>query len=251
MIKSLKLIFVFTLSLFISSCASKKKTVYFQSNLNKVKQIQLYTNELIQPNDILNINVSALDITSIAPFIKDRLVNNNMNQTLIEGYKVTESGTINLPLIGNVSIVGLTIEQASEIIEKELSKSIIDPIVNVRLLNYKITVLGEVKNPSTFSIYDPKINIIQALGLAGDITIYGNKKKVKLIREVNGNSISVKLDITKTDFINSGYYYLRNNDVLYVEPTFAKVKNSGYIGQISNVATVFSLIMSIIILSQN
>ena len=251
MIKSLKLIVVFTISLFITSCASKKNTVYFQNNESKVQKMQSYTNELIQKHDILNIRVSALDMTSIASFIKDRIQSNNMDQTLIEGYKVAENGSINLPLVGNVNVEGETTEQASEIIKNELSKSVIDPIVNVSILNYKITVLGEVSRPGTFPIYDPKINIIQALGLAGDITIYGKKKNIKLIREINGNTITKEIDITNTNFIKSDFYYLKNNDIIYVEPTFAQVKNSGYIGRISNVATVFSLIMSIIILSQN
>ena len=174
-----------------------------------------------------------------------------MDQSLIDGYKVADDGSINLPLIGKVIVSNLTVNQAADKITEELSKSIIKPIVNVRLLNYKVSVLGEVNKPGTFKIYDPKINIIQALGLAGDITIYGKKNDIKLIREINGNFITTKIDITKTDFINSDFYYLKNNDAIYVEPSFAKIKNSGYIGQISNVATVFSLIMSIIILSQN
>ena len=251
MIKSLKLIVVFTLSLFISSCASKKNTVYFQNSKDKTQQVQSYTNELIQKNDILNISVTALDMTSIAPFIKDKLISRNMEQLLIDGYKVTEDGSVNLPLVGNITIAGLSTADASIKIQKELKKSVIDPIVNIRVLNNKITVLGEVNHPGTFPVYDPKINIIQALGLAGDITIYGKKNNIKLIREINGNCITKEIDITDADFIKSDFYYLKNNDIIYVEPTFARIKNSGYIGQISNVATVFSLIMSIIILSQN
>jgi len=252
MLKLIKLVLLFCIiSAFISSCASKKNIIYFQSNINSVHQIKSFNNELIQKNDILNISVSALDITSVAPFIKEKFINNNMDQALIEGYKVAEDGSINLPLVGNITITGLSTNDAAIKIEKELRKSVIDPIVNVRVLNYKITILGEVRNPGTFYIYDPKINIIQALGLAGDITIEGKRKNIKLIREINGNSITKEIDITDTNFITSNFYYLKNNDIIYVEPTFAKVKDSGYIGRISNVATVFSLIISIIILSKN
>ncbi len=240
-----------SLAFLLSSCASKKNTVYLQSKNNSVNSIAKYNNETIIANDILNISVSALDITSIAPFLKEKLMSNNMDQNLIDGYQVDSDGEINLPLIGNVKVSELTTTQASETIQKLLSKLIIDPIVNIRLLNYKVTILGEVNQPGNFNIYDSKINIIQALGLAGDITIYGKKNKIKLTREINGNSVITHIDLTNTNFISSDFYYLRNNDVIYVEPSFAKIKNSGYIGQISNVATVFSLIVSIIILSNN
>ena len=240
-----------SLAISLSSCASKKDIIYFQSKNNSVNSIANYANENIKANDILNISVSALDITSITPFLKEKLMSKDMNQSLIDGYTVNSDGKINLPLIGNVKVSGQTTNQASETIQNLLSKSIIDPIVNIRLLNYKVTVLGEVNQPGTFNIYDPKITIIQALGLAGDITIYGKKNKIKLTREINGNSITTHIDLTNANFFSSDFYYLRKNDVIYVEPTFAKIKNSGYIGQISNVATVFSLIMSIIILSNN
>ena len=133
-------------------------------------------------------------------------------------------------------------------IQEILSKSIIDPLVNVRLLNYNITILGEVNKPGTFRVIDPKINIIQALGLAGDITIYGKRKNIKVIREINGNSVSTEVDLTNSNFISSDFYYLRKNDVVYVEPTFAQIKNSGYIGQITNITTILSLIFTHIVL---
>ena len=140
---------------------------------------------------------------------------------------------------------------AGKKIEDELSKKIINPVVNVTLLTYRITILGEVNNPGTLTLYNQKINLIQAIGLAGDMTIFGKRKKIKIIREKNGVSTKKIIDITKSDFFDSEYYYLKNNDIIYVEPSFAKVKNSGYIGQISNVATIFSLITSIILLSRN
>jgi len=248
---NLVLILFILVTFLLSSCASKKNTIYLQSKNNSVNSIANYNNETIMANDILSISASALDMTSIAPFLKEKMMANNMNQSLLDGYKVTTEGEISLPLIGNVKVSGLTTTQASGTIQNLLRKSIIDPIVNIRLLNYKVTILGEVNQPGTFNIYDPKINIIQALGLAGDITIYGKKNKIKLTREIKGNSVTTHIDLTNANFISSDFYYLRNNDVIYVDPTFAKIKNSGYIGQISNVATVFSLIMSIIILSNN
>ena len=239
---------IILVTILFSSCATKRNTVYFQSDTNTVNVHSQFNEEVITADDILNISVSALDMTSIAPFLKERSVNNNMDQNLIDGYKVDANGDINLPLIGNLKVADLTTKQAAIKIQELLSKSIIDPIVNVRLLNYKITILGEVKTPGTFKVYDTKITIIQALGLAGDITIYGKKKNIKVIREINGNSVSTEVDLTNSNFISSDFYYLRKNDVVYVEPTFAQIKNSGYIGQITNITTILSLIFTHIVL---
>ena len=244
--------FFISLAFILNSCASKKKTIYLQSKNNSVISNANYNNESISANDILNLSVTALDMSTVIGFQKIKMINSQKeDQALLEGYTVNHKGEINLPLLGNIKVSELTTSQAEEVIQNQLSKSIIDPIVNIRLLNYKVTILGEVNQPGTFNIYDPKINIIQALGLAGDITIYGKKNKIKLTRKINENSVTTHIDLTNANFISSDFYYLRNNDVIYVEPTFAKIKNSGYIGQISNVATVFSLIMSIIILSNN
>ena len=239
---------IILVTILFSSCASKRNTVYFQSDTNTVNIPSKFNDEVITADDILNISVSALDMTSIAPFLTEWSVNNNMDQNLIDGYKVDANGDINLPLFGNLKVSDLTTKQAAIKIQELLSKSIIDPIVNVRLLNYKITILGEVKTPGTFKVYDTKITIIQALGLAGDITIYGKKKNIKVIREINGNSVSTEVDLTNSNFISSDFYYLRKNDVVYVEPTFAQIKNSGYIGEITNITTILTLIFTHIVL---
>ena len=246
--KYTNLTLIILVTILFSSCATKRNTVYFQSDTNTVNVPSKFNDEVITADDILNISVSALDMTSIAPFLKERSVNNNMDQNLIDGYKVDANGDINLPLIGNLKVADITTKQAAIKIQELLSKSIIDPIAKVSVLNYNITILGEVQNPGTFKLFDSKITIIQALGLAGDITIYGKKKNIKVIREINGNSVSTEVDLTNSNFISSDFYYLRKNDVVYVEPTFAQIKNSGYIGQITNITTILSLIFTHIVL---
>ena len=237
--------------IFLSSCANKKNIVYFQQKNDTIKN-STYFSESIQKNDILNVKVSALDITSITPFLENNsITNKNTEERLIDGYKVNSNGEINLPIVGKVKVEGLNTASAGKKIEDELSKKIINPIVNVTILTFRITILGEVNNPGTLTLYNQKINLIQAIGLAGDMTIFGKRKQIKIIRENNGVSTKKIIDITKSDFFDSEYYYLKNNDVIYVEPSFAKVKNSGYVGQISNVATIFSLITSIILLARN
>ena len=239
---------IILVTILFSSCASKRNTVYFQSDTNTINVPAKFNEEVITADDILNISVTALDMTSITPFIKEKFINSNMEQNLLDGYKVDANGDINFPLIGNIKVADLTTKQAAIKIQELLSKSIIDPIAKVSVLNYNITILGEVQNPGTFKLFDPKITIIQALGLAGDITIYGKKKNIKVIREINGNSVSTEVDLTNSNFISSDFYYLRKNDVVYVEPTFAQIKNSGYIGQITNITTILSLIFTHIVL---
>ena len=239
---------IILVTILFSSCATKRNTVYFQSDTNTINVPSKFNEEVITADDILNISVTALDMTSITPFIKEKFINSNMEQNLLDGYKVDANGDINFPLIGNIKVADLTTKQAALKIQELLSKSIIDPIAKVSVLNYNITILGEVQNPGTFKLFDPKITIIQALGLAGDITIYGKKKNIKVIREINGNSVSTEVDLTNSNFISSDFYYLRKNDVVYVEPTFAQIKNSGYIGQITNITTILSLIFTHIVL---
>ena len=246
--KYTNLTLIILVTILFSSCASKRNTVYFQSDTNTINVPSKFNEEVITADDILNISVTALDMTSITPFIKEKFINSSMEQNLLDGYKVDANGDINFPLIGNIKVADLTTKQAALKIQELLSKSIIDPIAKVSVLNYNITILGEVQNPGTFKLFDPKITIIQALGLAGDITIYGKKKNIKVIREINGNSVSTEVDLTNSNFISSDFYYLRKNDVVYVEPTFAQIKNSGYIGQITNITTILSLIFTHIVL---
>jgi polysaccharide export outer membrane protein len=240
----------------MSSCATKQSIIYFQDEEQKDAQnteqnISLkYANGTIQKNDILKVSVSALDMTSIAAFLTNNIQARTTDQFLLDGFKVDEYGKINLPLVGEVDVLGLTTSQASLLIQRELSKSIIDPIVNINLLNFRFTILGEVKQPGTFTVYNPKINLIQALGLAGDITLTGKRDNIKLIREVEGEITTTIIDITKSDFISSEVYYLKKNDIIYIEPTFTKITNSGYIGPLGSIATFVSLLLSVAVFSR-
>lgn len=245
----------------MSSCATKESIVYFQDDVEKDEQKDAqnasqnisfnYENVTIHTNDILKVSVSALDMTSIAAFHSVNINAIQEEQLLLEGFKVDENGNINLPLVGEVNVLGLTTIQASLLIQRELSKSIIDPIVNINFLNFRFTILGEVKNPGTFTVYDPKINIIQALGLAGDITITGKRDNIKLIREIDGTVTTTIIDITKLDFISSDVYFLKRNDIIYIEPTITRITNSGYIGPLGGIATFVSLLISVAVYSRN
>lgn len=240
----------------MSSCATKESMVLFQDDEQKDAQntsenvSYLYENGTIQKNDILKVSVTALDMMSVAAFVKENLGARTPNQFLLDGFKVNENGKINLPLVGEVEVLGLTLNQASVFIQRELSKSIIDPIVNLNFLNFRFTILGEVNNPGTFSVYNPKINLIQALGLAGDITITGKRNNIKLMREVGGTMTTTIIDLTKSDFIGTDAYYLQKDDVIYIEPTLTRITNSGYIGPFGSIATFISLLLSVAVYSR-
>jgi polysaccharide export outer membrane protein len=144
----------------------------------------------------------------------------------LAGYLVSPDGNIQFPVIGTISVLGKTKSELGSYISTELKerKLLIDPIVNVRFLNFRVSVLGEVTRPGVFTIPNEKLNILEALGLAGDITIYGKKENVLLIREDdNGQKVIKRLNLNSQEIFNSPYYFLRSNDVIYVEPSKDRV----------------------------
>lgn len=213
-----------------SSCANTKKIVYF----NNVKDATypataVERQNAIEANDILSITISSLNAEASAPF---NLQNNNISRattvtgsnTESGGYLVNADGTIDMPILGAIKAAGLTKDQLKESIKNVIlsKKLLIDPIVDVRYLNYEVTVLGEVAKPTVITVPSEKITLLKALGLAGDLTIYGKRDNVLLIREENGKKITRHIDLTSSNFFNSPYYYLQPNDVIYVQPNATK-----------------------------
>ena len=157
----------------------------------------------------------------------------SLNQTAsLQQYLVNNDGTIDFPVLGTLHVGGLTKGEAENLIREKLGDYLKEtPIVTVRMSNYKISVLGEVTRPGMFTINNEKVNIFEALALAGDLTIWGERDSVKLIREdAEGNRTIITLNLNKSDIISSPYYYLQQNDILYITPNKTKAKNSG-IGQ--------------------
>ncbi|MCF6402766.1 polysaccharide biosynthesis/export family protein [Chitinophaga filiformis] len=167
----------------------------------------------------------------------------------VTGYLVSEQGFIEYPVLGQVKAAGLTKEQLTTYLRDELNnrKLMRDPVVSVRFLNYRVTVLGEVSRPGVFAINNERMSIMEALGIAGDITIYGKKDNVLLIREVDGQRTIKRLNLNDDDILSSPYYYLQSNDVVYVEPTKARVANaSGNRQTISIILSSISLFVIIL-----
>jgi len=217
------------LLLFLTSCRSKRDLVYFKDLPDSVAvqtPIPDIAETKIQAGDILRITVSTLNPESNTLFnsgtlqdVNDSRNVSNTGQVGAQGYLVDENGYISFPVIGQIKLAGLTRNGARKEMIQQIENYVKDPIVNIRFLNFKITVIGEVAQPSTFTIPNEKVNILEALGMAGDMTPYGKRENVLLIREEGGQRTMVKLDMRQKDIMNSPYFYLRQNDIVYVEPS--------------------------------
>ena len=218
----------------LASCGNTKNATYFNQNNNRV-----YTNRgenlepVIQLNDLLNITVTSINPEASEMFnvSNDAVAQSSTtagNTTRISGYLVDQDGFIRLPILGKIAAAGKTKKLLREEITTLLidRKLLLEPIVDIRYLNYKVSILGEVKNPSVLTIPSEKISLLEALGLAGDITIFGRRDNITLIREEDGVRSMRKIDLTTNEIFNSPYYYLQSNDIIYVEPNKAKVASS-------------------------
>jgi len=233
------------------SCINTKKAIYFNNIQDTVlKNSNFNTEPVIQKSDLLNITVSSLNPEASLIFNTPNVVAatsastsgavgamggaagmsgaSGGGATQLIGYLVSQEGSINFPVLGALPVEGLTKKQlerkiAQTLIDKRL---LVDPIVNVRFLNFRVTVLGEVARPTTINVTNERISILEALGLAGDLTIFAKRDNVLLIREVDSSKIIKRLDLNSDKILSSPYYYLKTNDVVYVEPNNAKIAST-------------------------
>lgn len=237
----------------ISSCASKKDVLYLQdADSNNTSNI-LYQETAIQPNDILKISVETLVPEAAIAYNRINTggpAGNSVELLQIEGYLVSNNGNIKYPVLGNISVANLTTDE----IEKKIVNLLVsgghlnNPSVNVRLLNAKVTILGEVNAPGTYNFTEQNITLLQALGYAGDLTINGKRDDIIITRDVNGVRKISHIDITSTDFMSSEYYYIKPNDNIIVNQNNPQVKKAGFVGDVGTILTIASLALSITIL---
>lgn len=242
-------------ALLFSNC-SVKKIVYFNDlpvdTLQIVKEASKFQEPTIQPDDILNITIHTLDPstalisnqTMAMQAIGASSAGNVGNQT-ISGFMVDKNGNIQMALLGNIKVGGLTTFQARSLIEEKAKYFYKEPTVQVRFTNFKITILGEVARPATYTVPNERISILDALGLAGDLTIFGKRENVLLIRELNGKKELVRLNLNDSDLLASSYFYLKQNDVLYIEPGKGKAaaNNSARTQTFAMIGTIISLLI--------
>lgn len=230
--KNLLFIFLTVLTISLSSCVPSKEVIYFQGIDNKDLAGTSMYEPVIKPDDVLLINVKAFDEEAVKPF---NLINQNVGGggpsilMMMQTYLVDNQGDIQFPVLGTVKVGGLTREEVTRKLQTRISEYVNDPIINLRIANYKISVLGEVKTPGTFTLQSDRITVVEAIAMAGDMTLFGKRENVLIIRENRGVKETFRLDLTNPDFIKSPYYYLTQNDVVYVEPHKRRI-NSTAIG---------------------
>ncbi|MES2649752.1 MAG: polysaccharide biosynthesis/export family protein [Bacteroidota bacterium] len=231
----LYLIVLLLTTLLMSACADTKRVTYFNELTDKEINYQVQNLEpIIQKNDLLNITVTSLNNEANQPFNLYNISTppgtvNAGTVTQAAGFLVDQDGNIQFPMLGTIKASGLTKKQLKEHLVKSLvsNKLLYDPVINIRYLNYRVTVLGQVAKPSVFNVPGEKITLLEALGLAGDLTIYGERNNVLVIRELQeGKRISKHIDLNSNELLTSPYYYLQPNDVVYVAPNRANVASA-------------------------
>lgn len=248
------LLFLFFVVLF-TSCSNQRHALYFPGAKDTTFMPRLDEAKVfIQKNDVLSINVSSLNPQASAVFNVPNTATINTTSakgsgSQQSGYLVDDEGNIQFPVLGSIAAVGLTKKQLSDKIAKLLvsQKQLLDPIVSVRFLNFRITVLGDVGTPTVVSVANEKISILEALGMAGDLSITARRNNVLLVREEDGITKLKRLDLTSSSIFTSPYYYLKSNDIIYVEPNKSKVANTNRFNQLLPVI-ISSLSLVVIIL---
>lgn len=231
--------------LIMGSCASKKDILYFSDINLKEQNNTVYSQSKIQANDILSIIIS-----SASPDLASMYNLNQPTSSALNGYLVALDGTITLPILGKINVQDFTLLELEQYLVKKIidGKHLANPTVTVRLTNAKFTVLGEVNNPGTYTYNEQNISILQALGYAGDLTIHGKRKDVLIIREENNKRTYKTIDLTSKEWFDSPYYYIKPNDVIYVNPNGPKVASSGYVQSVTNLLAVASIAITTILL---
>ncbi|OIQ27872.1 MAG: ligand-binding protein [Bacteroidetes bacterium MedPE-SWsnd-G2] len=241
--------------LLCQSCASKKEVLYFQDiDQANIASID-YEASKIQASDILSIKVGAPIPETAIPYNVNigALTATSVDILKLQGYLVSDAGTINFPVLGAIEVTDKTVEEL-EVFLKGLLESgghLKDASVAIRVLNSKVTILGEVTRPGTYTYTEQHVTLLQALGLAGDLTINGEREDVMVIREENGVRQVGHVNMTTADWFTGPYYYVKQNDVIVVNPNNTKVKSSGYVGNLGAVLGIASIILSTVILITN
>jgi polysaccharide export outer membrane protein len=238
---------------FLLSCRSSKEIAYFNNQAegvyeNKTPVLQ----QTIVPNDLLSITVSSLNPEATAIFNNSGTSAAPSTGTTVRnatGYLVEQDGSIQFPLLGRIQAAGLTKTELAEFLRKTLEdkKLLIDPIVVINFLNYRVTVLGEVGHPTVVTVPNEKISLLEAIGMAGDLTLYARRDNVLLIREEKGKRLLKRINLNSGDLFNSPYYYLKSNDIVYAEPNktkaFATSPTREFLPLILSFVTVITLIL--------
>jgi len=249
-----KLIILF-IPFLIIGCTTTKEIVYYQDIDNKDLEPvpDVYSHNKIQINDILNIEVAALNPESVAPYKFNTGGNNqqqvqNVEMLKLLGYLVNSDGEINFPQLGRIEAGGKNTLELELYLEELLKEFVQNPTVRVRIINFKFTFEGEVNKPGTYETTEENITLQQAFGMAGGLGIRGKRENILIIRQLEGERVVKRIDMTKTDWMNTEYAYVKPNDIIYVEPNKPQIASAGFISNIGTVISVISFLTTLTLL---
>ena len=243
-------LFVFVLTL--TSCVSKKNITYFQYDQIEQAKVSNSYKTILKSDDLLQITISAVDLEAVKPFNLPAVnfattTNSAVGAPQQQSYLIDNEGFIDFPVLGRIKIGGLTRQQAIELLRNKLDPDYIkNPTINIRITNYTITVLGDVKVPGTYTIPNERITILEALGLAGDLNITGKRNTVKVFREINGKKIKYDVDLRSNKIFTSPVYYLQQNDLIYIDQNKSSSQDAAFNRNTGLFVSIGSIIVSLI-----
>ena len=245
------ILYLFAILLLFASC-SKRNLSYFSDLEGQGVYTEIIGNvsePKIKPDDLLSITVNSLNPEANVLFNSGAVPSEAKQEVSLaqQGYLVNKEGNINFPVLGKIQVGGLTKEEARNKLVEELQEYLKDPIVNIRYLNYRITVIGEVNRPSSFTIPSEKINLLTAIGMAGDLTVFGKRENILLIREEAGVRTMTRVNLNSKEILDSPYFYLQQNDVVYVEPVEARAAQASLTRSNISIALSAASILAIIL----
>ena len=214
-------------TLLITSCVSKKNITYFQNDLIDQSKVSNSYKTVYKPDDLLQINISSIDMEAVIPFNLSSSASTEMTSSNPQTYLIDSNGEIDFPILGKLTIGGLSREDAVKLFKDKLDPTYVkSPSINIKITNFKLTVLGDVKKPGTFTIPNERITILEAIGLAGDLNLSGQRQNILVTREEGEKKVFHSLDLLSNTLFTSPAYYLQQNDVVYVDQNYAKSQDA-------------------------
>lgn len=244
----------FILGIMCAGCVSKKDIIYFQNDEIDQSKVSNSYKTIIKPDDLLQIVIIAQDAEAVQPFNLGMVnfsasSNNAMGMQQQLSYLVDTKGEIDFPVLGKLKVGGLSRDELIELLKNKLEPDyILNPNINIRISNYKVTVLGDVRNPGSYNIPNERITVLEAIGLAGDLNISGLRNNVLVQREEDGKKVQYRVDLLSKEMFTSPVYYLQQNDLVYVEPNYARIQSASANSNTSLFISITSLIITVVAL---
>tara|TARA_R110000787_G_scaffold272848_4_gene380388 strand:- start:84 stop:851 length:768 start_codon:yes stop_codon:yes gene_type:complete len=241
-----------TLLILSTSCVSKKTITYFQNDTIDQQKVSNNYKTIFKPDDLLQITISAQDLLSVAPFNLPAVTfavtaGGAAGQPLQQNYLIDSKGEIDFPVLGKLKIGGLTREEVIMLFKKKLDPDyVVNPTVNIVISNFKVSVLGDVQKPGTYTIPNERITILEALGLAGDLNISAQRDNILVTREENGQKIFYRVNLLSNKTFTSPVYYLQQNDIVYIEPNGPKAQSAATNQNTGLFISIGSILISLI-----